>query len=209
MKAWICRDAYEEHACVVFHNHGLAARRLGSNEFDGDFNSTKCERAPQYDEYAELGYVPQKVRLADGWWFECFHCSERVSDDYLYDRGLTIKDVIEVGRDTVYCNAACKQAYEDYKNHINERHQKYITKLRALYPQIELYEKEGIYSSNKYSSYTCTLFVDFPGMKHAPANLRVDDVRQDKAKPVWHCCYGDQEAFKTWLDSLPKAVLHD
>jgi hypothetical protein len=201
MKAWIIREPDDGECAVVFNNHGLAARREGANAINREFDEVECDRAKQYDQYAELGYVPQKVRLADGWWFECLYCNSRVAEDLENedDELIDIEQVIEVGRDMVYCNAKCQEAHTAQKAEINQRHQKYMEKLRTLYPDLTFYEKEGYFYLNKYPSYTCELFVDFPGMKHGPASLRVQDVRKDSQKPGWHCAFGDKEAFETWM----------
>lgn len=105
LKAWIVSDSYEEHSVIVFHSHGLAARRLGASEFDGDFDAVKCRRAKEFDEYAGQGFVPPLVRLKAGWWFECRNCHERVLfNDDEYD-----KDIIEAGPDSVFCSKECQE----------------------------------------------------------------------------------------------------
>jgi hypothetical protein len=100
-KAWIVDDHHEENSVVVFHSHGLAARRLGANEFDGDFDAVKCRRAKEFDEYAAQGFVPPLVLLKNGWWFTCSGCFERVSEED--------SCVIEAGPNTVFCSKECQE----------------------------------------------------------------------------------------------------
>ncbi|HDL9484107.1 TPA: hypothetical protein PX784_003768, partial [Vibrio cholerae] len=59
--AWTVTDEYAGKACVVFHHHGLAARRLGGGELGEDFDCLVCNRSPEFDEYAESGKVPTKA----------------------------------------------------------------------------------------------------------------------------------------------------
>ncbi|MBO2700820.1 hypothetical protein [Shewanella algae] len=67
--AWQVLEDYEEHGCIVFHHHGLAARREGACELGLDFEYVECARAPQFDQYAELGKVPPMALLEAGWRF--------------------------------------------------------------------------------------------------------------------------------------------
>lgn len=199
-KAWTIQN--DESSTVVFNNHGVAARRIGANELNTDFEAVECRRSKQYDSFAEKGWVPLSVLVKDGWWFECLGCDQRVSEYMIDNEGNEITpEVVDVAKDLAFCSPGCQQAHEEYKAQINQRHQKYMEKLRGLYPDLSLYEKEGSFYGNRYPSYTCTLFADFPGMKHAPATLRVDDVRKDSQKPGWYCAYGDKEAFDSWMQN--------
>lgn len=106
MKAWTVSDSYGDKSVVVFHNHGLAARRLGANELDEDFDSVDCKRSKEFDEYAGQGFVPPIVRLKAGWWFECRTCYRRVMFD---DNELEDSEITEAGKDSVYCSIKCRK----------------------------------------------------------------------------------------------------
>ncbi len=71
--AWMVSNYNDEgQAVIVFHHHGLAARRIGAPEVgcDDDSDAT-IERKKEYDTYADKGCVPIRVLINDGWWFEC------------------------------------------------------------------------------------------------------------------------------------------
>ena len=60
LKAYIVTEENEGHASVEFARHAIAARRVGANELDTDFEYVTCRRAPVFDEYAP-GPVPALV----------------------------------------------------------------------------------------------------------------------------------------------------
>lgn len=104
--AWKVDDG--EHSKIVFHHHGLAARREGANELDVEFEHADCTRAPQFDQFAPLGKVPAQALLDAGWFFYCQHCDMIArQDDDDEERGpLVLVD------DTVYCSQACLDKQE-------------------------------------------------------------------------------------------------
>lgn len=106
-KAWRVDSECGEKSCIVFHNHGLAARRIGGNQLDRDFYEVTCQREAKFDKYAANGYVPPLVLLEDGWWFECKKCFKQVSFDDLYN--VKKEDVTEAGRQSVYCSSKCRE----------------------------------------------------------------------------------------------------
>ena len=91
----------EVQSVIVFHYHGLAARRLGAGEVGCDEDSdADIQRKPEYDQYAEEGKVPMYVLFDDGWRFECSSCYQNTCKDY---DGMVIDD-------EVYCEE-CRTAY--------------------------------------------------------------------------------------------------
>lgn len=135
--AWKVTDE-DGQGCIVFHSHGLAARRLGAGELGSEYEYVECCREKQYDEYSELGKVPTKVLLENGWWFECHYCGMKVYDDRENEDGteFSLDDVvIDEGScdDNVYCNQSCKDnhdkeiedkntAFEGFKKTLLEKH---------------------------------------------------------------------------------------
>lgn len=82
--AWRVTDE-DEHDVIVFHHHGLAARRKGAEMgICHEFEDVFCSRAPEFDQYAEQGRVPDDVLLANGWWFSCDACYNQTFEDNLH-----------------------------------------------------------------------------------------------------------------------------
>lgn len=111
LRAYEVREPNEGHCVIRFATSSAAARREGANELDCGFNEVEhCQRKPQFDQYAP-GPVPHAVLIEHGWWFECHHCSRRVSDDMQQeaeDEGEEHEhlEVITDG-DCVYCSHSC------------------------------------------------------------------------------------------------------
>lgn len=79
----------DEGWAIVFAHSGIAARRIGAQELDTDFEYVEsCRRTKWADQYAP-GPVPKLAMLEHGWWWECMGCDGRVSydeDDLITDR---------------------------------------------------------------------------------------------------------------------------
>ncbi|MGL4223862.1 MAG: hypothetical protein ACRCSE_01765 [Vibrio sp.] len=136
--AWTVTDEYADKACVVFHHHGLAARRLGSGELGEDFDWLVCNRSPEFDEYAESGKVPTKALIDAGWWFECGHCGKQIPDE---DEAPV--EELEIDGDWVYCNSSCKCAREKEISERNENFDKFKEKVQKLRPDINFTDFKG------------------------------------------------------------------
>lgn len=83
-KAYIARDNWGDHGSrVVFAHTPGQAKNNAVGEFDGwvEFLDIRIRRAPEYDMYWELGEVPKRVLLADGWYWECHGCSTHAYED--------------------------------------------------------------------------------------------------------------------------------
>lgn len=71
-------------------------------------------RTPEYDQYADLGYVPPMVLLEKGWVFSCNQCGTRVDEENEQEMPLDIEseedyyypDPISEGSE-VYCSTDC------------------------------------------------------------------------------------------------------
>lgn len=112
LKAYSVQD--EEHGVVVFATSGIAARRMGANELNTEFECIEsCRRLPWADEYASAGTVPPLVLIDHGWWFECSHCGVKVcsdSGDYDKDSDKDIPHEPIADGDAVYCKPSCRDA---------------------------------------------------------------------------------------------------
>lgn len=101
----------DEAGEIIFATSGIAARRMGANKLDTEFEYIlSCNRAPWADQYAEQGWVPVKALLEQGWWWSCTGCETLVSEDSEDFDGNPHDPVIEE-RD-LYCSPACKAAEE-------------------------------------------------------------------------------------------------
>ncbi|HDN9784871.1 TPA: hypothetical protein P2N00_000509 [Aeromonas salmonicida] len=112
VKAYSVQDG--EHGAIVFATSGIAARRMGANELNTDFEAIEsCRRVQWADEYASVGAVPPLVMIAHGWWFECSHCYRKVCDDschYDKESGQEIMHEPVADGDCIYCTPACRDA---------------------------------------------------------------------------------------------------
>lgn len=101
----------EEAGAIIFATSGIAARRIGANELNAEFEDVhSCCRAPWADQYAEQGWVPVKALLAQGWWHTCTGCGVEVTEDSEDYDGNPHDPVIE--ERGLYCSPGCKEAEE-------------------------------------------------------------------------------------------------
>ena len=101
----------EEAGVIIFASSGIAARRIGANELNTEFEDVQsCCRAPWADQYAEQGWVPVKALIEQGWWYSCNGCGTMVSEDSEDYDGNPHEPVIE--ERGLYCSPACKEAEE-------------------------------------------------------------------------------------------------
>ncbi|GIC29818.1 hypothetical protein VCSRO147_0623 [Vibrio cholerae] len=154
--AWTVTDESTPKACVVFHHHGLAARRLGSEVFGEEFEYLECRRSPEFDEYAESGKVPTKALLDAGWWFECHHCGKRIPDEDFRP----IEDLVIKG-DAVYCDENCKRGHDKEISDRDQAFNLFKDKVKALRPDLEFTEFQG-----GYPWITNVAKFTFPGAKY-------------------------------------------
>ena len=102
MKAYQVTDqGPDAGACVVFAEHAVVARRQGAQELDCEFESVSCARAPDFDAYALLGYVPADVLVDHGWFIFCQRCEARVDGDNDHD-------LVVEGRNQ-WCSPQCRE----------------------------------------------------------------------------------------------------
>ncbi|MEL1213721.1 hypothetical protein [Aeromonas caviae] len=112
LKAFSVQDG--EHGAVVFATSGIAARRIGANELNTDFEFIEsCRRLPWADQYASAGQVPPLELIANGWWLECGHCYRSVCEDsshYDKESGMDIPHQPVADGAHLYCTPACRDA---------------------------------------------------------------------------------------------------
>ena len=100
-RAWVASEDGEGHSVVIFHHHGLAARREGANALGMEFDEVECKRAPHFDSFADQGHVPPLDLLKAGLRAHVLWRSAhrvRLSDDHLsqaHIRDLTIARIVK------------------------------------------------------------------------------------------------------------------
>lgn len=194
--AYIAREDWEGHCCVVFHNHGLAARRIGANELDIEFDDCEISRAPQFDQWAAQGWVPPTALIRDGWWFECFHCGRRLPDDD-DDNEIGVDKLVERGPDQLYCGSECAEAHDARVSEQNARAEAFEARARKARPDLTWKRFEG-----RWPSLSCYATFDFTGCKHGGS------VRQDPGSDdlEWSIATGDLDAWHEYERQRKEAV---
>lgn len=134
LRAYMVSD--DEHSVIEFSKHAVAARRNGANELSTDFESVSCKRAPYADPYAEQGWVPPQVLLANGWWMGCRHCGNQVWEDGEDEDGNPAEPVFE--GQGVYCDQGCKDAEEHERAERARLKQEVINATLARWPEAQI-----------------------------------------------------------------------
>jgi len=116
IKAFIVDCGGEYGGQVYFAATRGQAKILAVNEEGTDITAVvSCRRKPEWDVFTP-GPVPIKVRMEDGWWFECPGCGQQVIDDGECYHGANGEpcnsEPIFVGTQEVYCCQGCKDAEE-------------------------------------------------------------------------------------------------
>lgn len=154
--AWTVTDESTPKACVVFHHHGLAARRLGAEQLGEDFDYLDCNRSPEFDQFAKDKKVPTKALLEAGWWFECHKCGKKLPDE-----DFNPIEELAIDGDFVFCNSDCKNKHEKDVNERNERFESFKKKVQSLRPDLEFTSFKG-----GYPWITMVANFTFPGAKY-------------------------------------------
>ena len=93
LKAFFVRDKDHDHCEIIFAETPGKAKQLSEAAHWDNFTEIQANRAPQFDPYASLGFVPTKALLQDDWQFECGDCYKELS----------IEDNPVVADEHVYC----------------------------------------------------------------------------------------------------------
>lgn len=183
---------------IVFAKSNAHGRRLGAAKFgDGDFDWGTARRAPWAD--AHYPTVPIEVMLDQGWWYECTHCGQRISDqEYDDETDEEIHfDPVLIG-DAAYCRPACRNAHmiECLRVGLIEQNAIYglSQKLLSLFPGIWLVGKPHAYVRG-ISIQQCVVEFRFPGCKIGNATYGWHEAGQE---PQIGVCNGDKAAWDAW-----------
>ncbi|VIO73840.1 hypothetical protein [Bradyrhizobium ivorense] len=223
MKAFAVLEDQENTGAIIFADHAIVARRRGADEYNGgELRGISCRRAPWADRFAGEP-VPASVMIGNGWHFECGHCGARIDTDYLDEEDLPLDGVIGTQHSIVYCSAIC-EAEDNLERAIRADHQRRAIEalskfVRRRFPGVTVRTDDN----NQPHAYAAQLkgvwqieqvvvSFDFPGMKIAPAQCRIDrrDARHEKmvgpTKPYFTCCGGDKEAFEAFARETKAAA---
>ena len=220
-KAYLFRDGYNDgESVIVFAADEAEAQRKGAAELDlsiDDGEVYDCERRPEFDSFADRGFVPAEELIAAGWWFECLGCGHQVNSDMEGEdedgEPYPLNPVYE--DHGVWCTPECKAreledrrirkemqaaAIEDFKRRIHRRFPGVqLIENHSLTPHAYVTSENGVYSLKHVS-----VAFSFPGQKHGPASLRWDfSIGSGRdpygpRPPEWFCCNGDREAFEAF-----------
>ena len=93
-------------------------------------------RKPEFDQYAEQGWVPAQAWIESGGWLECAHCGNQVDPElWNYDLDKPMEPVY-VGA-WVYCSVACQRAEQERKEQNRQKRQQILDEFRARFPFCE------------------------------------------------------------------------
>lgn len=138
VRAYLVSDDDPETQTIKFARTNVAARRRGANEIGTDFGSVTCRREPWADEFAELGYIPAKAYIENGWWVGCSNCGVSVSSDSHGEDD----EGEQVAHDPVYCGAhlyctpSCQEAEKVEKAAAAHRRQELIDATMVEFPGV-------------------------------------------------------------------------
>lgn len=105
LKCWLTEALDGERQQLVFaEKRHEAITNSEAYQWEGDYVSVRVRRQPQYDKYADIGFVPTEVLIADGWWFEC--CGY-TAEGHRCCRHLLEEDAPLIINEKVYCDQNC------------------------------------------------------------------------------------------------------
>lgn len=126
--AFIVETDDPEESTIQFATSNVAARRKGAQVIGTDFGGVSCKRVPWADQYAGT-HVPESAYIANGWWFECATCGDRVDHE---------TNAPKFALDLVFCCTECHEADLADRAAASARKQELITALLAKYPGVEV-----------------------------------------------------------------------
>jgi hypothetical protein len=200
----------DDGCAIVFAACPTEAHRLGAAELDIEFTTVlSCERAPEFDSFADRGFVPAKELIAAGWWFECLGCSRNVDRDMDgYDADDNHFDINPIYEDHgVWCTPECKAADAQDRRIRKSMEAAAIAdfqrRVLKRFPGVEFEGQQHAFAAQRNGRYALEQVVAsfrFPGQQIAPAQYRYDNcgswTKYGPPDPHYECCSGDREAFE-------------
>lgn len=206
-------DGYDEGGGTIFACSNIEARRIAADEWcDGELRGLSVVREPGFDQYRETG-VPARVLVGRGWWFECYGCDMRISEDDLAENDMRIEDVIGTERSAVYCCVECRDEAKARAEREKTGGEAFLARLRKIV--IAKYGPEANFEGVRDHIFAreeggCVVIRQaivefrFPGQKIGSASLRYEWGHTPECPqigppaPQVFCPTGDLEAFKAW-----------
>ncbi|WP_339236852.1 hypothetical protein [Oceanobacillus sp. FSL W7-1281] len=94
MKAWHVQDTQCEHQEIIFaEKRSKAMSQSEAYSLEGEWTNVRARRAEYADGLENNPDEVIKASIQNGWWYECFGCSNLVTEEKKY--------LIRAGR--VYC----------------------------------------------------------------------------------------------------------
>jgi hypothetical protein len=222
IKAYTVRETDEGTGGILFAHYAIVAHRNGASEWgNGDLSSVECRRTPWADAYAETG-IPARVMVEHGWWFECFGCGIKISEEEFHDRRMDTAGIIGTQHGRIYCCARCKWRDKRLeaksialRREVFEIHKNIALKKLPGIKVLNLDANPGSrvdvsFEPGGWNWYYINIQFKFPGMSVAPAEMKT--VRQygktaafTPQRPQFYCCSGDREAFEAFAAACKEA----
>lgn len=220
MKAYIVTEDYECRGGVVFANRAVEARRFGADEYNnGEFSGMSVKRAKGLDKYAKTG-VPAWLMIADGWSYECCGCGEPLGNDDIFDRGMSLTQVVGTDSGSVFCDWTCEAEYLAEYAATKAYGEAFLSLLRGMVKERfgPVKFPEGRFKAHAYCRrergheviHEAQVFFELRGLNYGPASLRYQPFKycreKEMRRPEYHCCGGDRPAFEAWAAEAKAAL---
>lgn len=185
---------------VVFAKRSVEARREGARELDIEFETVEsCRRKPEFDQYAERGFVPIEIMIESGWWYECSGCMQVVTRDYEGDDGEALTPVYT--DHDVWCTAECKASH-DRERRLREKIDG-LAKAAMARMLVKRYPEATVKDYHVYSRGTkiiqAIVRFDFPSGKYGGTlRFRCEHSKATRKNPVLFVAQGDLDAWQSY-----------
>jgi hypothetical protein len=88
-KAYVVSGRNEDDGMEVVFAESPSKAKNGTTNLLGwnEWTDLRAKRAPEFDQYAQQGWVPDKALLEHNWWLEqsCTKCNKYVRLQYIFD----------------------------------------------------------------------------------------------------------------------------
>lgn len=187
----------QEQSVVIFATSSIAARRMGANQMDIEFDSVDfCRRSAEFDQYAP-GPVPLMALVESGWWQECYGCGIRIDLDAITDEEL---EPVENTRG-LFCRQSCQD--RDAKQKAEEARvrkvavERLAARVMKTWPEAKIANTHAFATTRGGHTVPQQVIVDFtfPGSQYT-ATYRYDKFREP---PKLFVCNGDLAAWEAYV----------
>ena len=172
-------DGWESEGEVVFaKSEEEAKQRVGAIGMGGYDEVDSCTRRPEFDKFADLGYVPLKEKFEVGWWgIECDWCGREISDSAIdnYEDELLECEAEHYegesppepynpqfeGKDLSFCCTTCQTKWHERIDKLTQLKVEIQANLETLYPECTVK-----YTGGNYGDGTVDFELTVPGLKY-------------------------------------------